>query len=141
MKIETTAYVKDGKLLFRNRAFVEGYCIQSGLTEFEVTIEKKKKHRSIQQNRWYWAAIKIMADHTGYTSNEMHEVCKLKFLKVELVNEKTGEVFEYVRSTTDLTTTEFSNYMDEIRLFAAETFSLEIPLPNEQTAMDFTELG
>lgn len=132
MKAETTAYVKDGILFFRNKAFIEGYCIKSGVTEFDVTIENKKKHRSVQQNRWYWAAIKILADHTGYTSNEMHEVCKLKFLKVELVNEKTGEVLEYVKSTTDLSTTEFSVYMDELRLWAAENFSLEIPLPNEQ---------
>lgn len=132
MKIETTAYIKDGKLFVRNRSYIEREAVKSGVLEFDVIIQKKSKHRSVSQNRWYWAAMQILSEHLGYTKNEMHEIAKFKFLKVELVNEKTGEVFERIRNTPELTTVEFSVYMEEIIKWSAETFDVLLPYPNEQ---------
>lgn len=79
-----------------------------------------------------WLTYNSIADHTGYTPEECHEICKGLFLKKEKVNEKTGTIFQYVASTTELTTTEFSGYVDSIIKFASEEFGITLPLPNEQ---------
>lgn len=59
----------------------------------------------------------------------MHEALKFKFLRVE------KEGIESARSTTDLTTTEFEEYMNQIRIWALTELDVKIPLPNE---VDFT---
>lgn len=132
MKIEATGYVKDGKVFFRNQNQIYKDIIQSGWNEFEVTICKKSKHRSSQQNRWWWACVTVLSNELGYTKDQMHEICKYKFLKRELVDEKTGEVFEYLKSTTELTTTEFSTLIESLIQWSNETFNCKLPMPNEQ---------
>lgn len=61
----------------------------------------------------------------------MHEVLKFKFLKSELVNEKTGEVFEYLRSTADLTKSEFGELVDSMIQWASE-MNIKLFEPNQQ---------
>ena len=94
--------VKDGQLtgipkkkLQRELQYFEGVSV-------ELIIRKKRKIRSYEQNRLWWLYQTILADHTGIDKNDMHEICKFKFLKTEAVNEKSGEVFEYIKSTTKL---------------------------------------
>ena len=77
----------------------------------------------------------IMAEHLGYQKEEMHEICKYRFLKRELVNENTGEVYEYLKSTTDLTTVEFSELIEVVIQWSAESFSIILPMPGEQLSM------
>jgi len=135
VKIEFTGYTKDGNVFFRNQKQISKDILQSGWSEFEVTICKKSKHRSTQQNRWWWACINVLSNHLGYSKDQMHEICKFKFLKHELVDEKTGEVFEYLKSTTELTTTEFSTLIESLIQWSAETFNCVLPYPNEQTTL------
>ena len=55
--------------------------------------EKEKKSRSIQQNRYYWAVIcKLISEHTGYTTDETHQILAEMFLAYE----KDGR--QFVRS-------------------------------------------
>jgi len=135
VKIETTGYTKDGNVFFRNQKQISKDILQSGWGEFEVTICKKSKHRSTQQNRWWWCCVTILSNELGYSKDQMHEICKFKFLKHELVDEKTGEVFEYLKSTTELTTTEFSTLIESLIQWSAETFNCVLPYPNEQTTL------
>lgn len=132
MKIETTGYILNGKPKFRNLERFSKEILESGWSEFEIIVCKKSKHRSTQQNRWWWACISILANELGYTKEQMHEICKYKFLKRELVDEKTGEVFEYLKSTTELTTTEFSTLIESLIQWSSETFKCVLPIPNEQ---------
>lgn len=100
--------------------------------QVEIIIHKKLKFRSVQQNRYYWLIVTMLSEHTGFTKDEMHSVLKTKFLKTEKVHEDSGLIFEYVRSTTELTTTEYEDYLESVRRFAAEDFGIELPMPNEQ---------
>lgn len=97
-----------------------------------VTVEKKRNNRSLEQNRWMWACTTIMANELGYTKDEMHGILNYKFLTVEKVDENTGEVFKYVKSSANLTTTEFSELMESMIRWAAETFEIVLPYPEEQ---------
>lgn len=132
MKLTTTGYIKDGAIVFRNLDRFKGEIIESNWTEFEITVEKKKKSRSAQQNRWWWACMAILSNELGYRKEEIHEICKYKFLKRELVDENSGEVFEYLKSTTDLTTTEFSVLIESVIQWAQDTLKITLPLPNTQ---------
>lgn len=98
----------------------------------EVIIRKKRKGRSTQQNRWYWACVTILSKHTGYTRDEMHEIIKYKFLKKERIHESTGEVFEYIGHTSQLTTTEFSEFIESFIMWAGQTLACTLPYPEQQ---------
>ena len=52
------------------------------------------------------------------TNESTHDLIKLKFLKeIILANEDTGEVIERVKSTTELSTSQFMDFVAEIRQF------------------------
>lgn len=95
---------------------------------FTVEIQRSKQIRSLQQNKYYWGVVvKILSQHTGYTSDETHQELARMFLKYE----NNGKLF--VRSTTKLNTAEFEKFTEECRQWAASEMSVHIPLPNEIT--------
>jgi hypothetical protein len=55
----------------------------------------------------------------------------------EVVNQELGEVIKLSKSTTELSTIEWEEYMDQIRTFATEFLNITIPLPNETLTIDF----
>jgi hypothetical protein len=74
----------------------------------------------------------------GYlmTLEQTHEMLKLRFLKESiLVNEQTAEYIERIKSTTELSTIEFMEYILDIQKFAIEYFNTEIPDPNQNITL------
>ena len=61
----------------------------------------------------------------GYTKNEMHDLAKLKFLQRERI--EGGLKIKYLKSTTALTKKEFKELIDLIIIWAAQTFSINLP--------------
>lgn len=91
---------------------------------------KIRKPRSTPQNRYLWGVVyELLSAHTGYTTDEIHEICKHKFLKAFI--EIAGEEIEITKSTTSLTTVEMENYLTKIREWASIHLQLSIPEPNE----------
>lgn len=90
------------------------------------TIIKEKIPRTLKANAYYWVAVVgIPAQHFGYSVEEMHEALKWLFLR----KFEEGKP-ETVRSTTELSTVEFSEYVEKCRKWAAEE-GLVIPDPDE----------
>jgi hypothetical protein len=82
--------------------------------------------RSDQQNRYYWGVVvDLLAVHTGYTPDEMHEALKLKFLIIH----RPG-LPDTVKSTAKLTISEFMEYIDSIQKWAARDMGCVIPDPD-----------
>lgn len=101
--------------------------------DVECLVRKKKKPRSIAENRYYWGVvIALVSDGTGYTDEEAHEAMKFLFLKQRrrLPGKLTGSL-DSVRSTAELTTVEFEDYLSKIRQWASMELQVYIPLPNE----------
>jgi len=120
------ASIKNGELVFNNLRKFEDYLIPFEDKEVEVIVRKLKKERSNEQNRYYWGVvIKLLSEHIGYIDEEMHEALKLKFLRDD------SRKIPTLRSTTDLTTIEFEEYLEKIRIWAAQELNCYIPLPNE----------
>jgi hypothetical protein len=99
-----------------------------------IEIKEHKSTRSQMQNNYYWGVvIKYLADEIGYQSFEyeqLHEILKLKFLKPvpKIFN---GIAYNIPQSTTKLNTSEFKDYIEDIRDFASKELNCYIPEPNE----------
>ena len=92
-----------------------------------VTVKNYAKNRSNEQNSYYWGVvIYIISDELGYTSEEAHEAMKFLFLRIR--NDGKPDT---VRSTTELTTVEMEEYIDNIRRWASIEMNIYIPEPNE----------
>lgn len=138
--IYKTGKVVDGELQGISRQKLKAELGYFNGKPVELIIRKRKKHRSNQQNKYYWVLISIISDHLGYDRDTIHEIVKYKFLKKESVDNNTGEVYEYVCSTTKLSTVEFLEYVENIIRWSAETFSIVLPLPNEQIEIELNKI-
>ena len=94
--------------------------------DVEVVVRRKKKHRSGAQNAYLWAVpYELISDDLGYTPQEVHDAMRHLFL----VNNDND--LPKVKSTTELTTIEFEEYVGKVRQWAAEFRDIYIPEPNE----------
>ena len=134
MKFILYSDIKNGKL---SKKAVEG--IQSTLKAFEgkrieLTIDKVKSTRSNQQNRYYWSGVVgILSTELGYSKDEIHDLLKYKFLKRTVIIGDSEETI--MKSTTELTKSEFMDFIADIQLWAAE---LNINIPDPGTQIDLT---
>ena len=98
--------------------------------EVQFTIEKKKKQRTNQQNRYYrGVVIKMLAEYFGYGPEEIEELHHQ--LRVKFLPRYQKGPFEFTKSTTMLSTTEMIDYTENIRRWAAKEYKLNIPDPNQ----------
>jgi len=95
--------------------------------KYWIEIKNKKPSRSSQQNRYYWGVVlQAMSETTGYSVDEMHQLMARKYLAYEKYD------LMFSRSTTQLDTKEFEEYMEKLRHFASVELACWIPEPNEE---------
>lgn len=105
-----------------------------------ITVERKRRHRTNNQNAYYWAVI-VQMIHDAMNEageqvlpQEVHEFLKFRFLRIQKIDVESGELlYEYSRSTASLYTAEFGIYLDRCIQFAKEFLNTTIPPPNTQT--------
>lgn len=96
----------------------------------EITVRPETKSRTNEQNRYLWGVVyKYISEEIGYEPEQVHELMKFKFLKIEILVKGNPETV--IRSTTELSTEEFNQYVERIVRWAAEFLGLVIPDPNE----------
>ena len=101
-----------------------------------ISVKQHRQRRSDRQNRWYWPCfVRPFADFLrgqgcGVSDEDAHEILKARFLKRSILSEMTGELLEYVRSTTDLDTQEFNEYLDACRVFLQDYAGIQVPDPS-----------
>jgi len=110
--------------------FIEGLSIDK---TWICEVKKKTKKRSLSQNNLMWAWLDKVAKEasrvTGYTTNEIHEIFKEKFLQPE-IRSLGGEDYK-IYSTKDLSTIEMSEYMSSIDRFCASDLGIFLPHPQD----------
>ena len=141
MNFEIVSEVKNGSLT-RNRNLIKDAISTFEGKQLVIKIEKFKKKRSTQQNRFYYGVIIPIVQNclkeAGHimTNESTHDLIKLKFLKETLfVNEITGEVIERIKSTTELSTSQFMDLLAEINNFTLEYFGVSLPSPNDDLTL------
>jgi len=136
-KFESITSVSQGKFT-RNRTIILNAIKSFENSDVVLTLEKPKKKRSNNQNSFYWGVlIPLMQlgakDLWGevWSIDKAHKHLSNKFVFHESINEKTGEVTQTPKSTTELTTTGWEVYMTEIRIYLLEDFDINAPEPNQ----------
>jgi hypothetical protein len=115
--------------------------------QVEVCIRKKRSYTTNPQRGYYFGVvIHLVAEemrnrgaqspYTGrgpITDIEVHEMMAQAFLRRSVcIDTDSGEYLEYIMSTSKLTTSEMSDYIEQIKQWAMETFGLDIPEANKQ---------
>jgi hypothetical protein len=117
---ETGKLVLDAPKVFR--AYVARFIGE----EVEVEVRKRRSKRSTEQNAFYWSVvIPPLAEHCGYTHDEMHEALKAKFLG----QEDLSRGLLRIGSTRKLSTAEFSDYLERVTVWAAGELGVVIAPP------------
>jgi hypothetical protein len=138
---ETFITIESGKIKERTKFQKFLFDVKDGryLCKFE-----NKNKRSHSQNSYYWAVvIPIILEqlrYAGYdeikTPNDVHEILKYKFLRKQIPNDQ-GEFVEMLGSTAQLSKKEFGEYIDAICKWVGESFSINIPGPGSQAAINY----
>lgn len=130
--------VFDGQVIFRkeDKESYSKHLSKLHDTNCICEITERKKFRTNPQNRYYFGVlIPIIAEWSGNKKDDVHEYLKAKFLF-----DKSRKI-PRIKSTTELSTKEFSQYWDDITLFFKEQFDVGIPSPEnpmmEQLLTDF----
>jgi len=142
-KLELSGYTdSNGVVHIQNRQRLREWGLMNPNKQFTITIGKKGSKRSTQANRYYWgvviAEVRLGFLNIGYeiTAEQTHEFCKERFNSISIEN-KQGVMIDVPGSTTQMTKTQFSEYIEKIARFASEFLSITIPSANESLEMKF----
>jgi len=103
--------------------------IQTNRKRKVCKITNPEKLRTLVENRYYWFMLTILETETGILKDDWHDYFGEKYRRD--TKDFNGELMEYTRSTTVLTTLETEDYYSKIRVFASVDLGIYIPLPNE----------
>ena len=103
---------------------------------YNVRVTLKREKRTVDQNSLFWLWIACIADETGNEKMYLHEFFKGKFLGY---NEQVvfGQVVTTPKTTTTLDTKQFTNYLEDIKVFAAAELGIILPDPEDRYWQDF----
>jgi hypothetical protein len=122
--------VEGGELIIRDRPFFDKYLTNFKEGELlELTLKKYKKNRTLKQNAYYFGVVlPLMAEHTGYSANEIHEIEKRRHLPRKILT-LFGKEYHMPGSTATLSVGEMVEYVDRCIADAAE-MGINVPPPD-----------
>jgi methylphosphotriester-DNA--protein-cysteine methyltransferase len=123
------------------QSYIETLETQKGKT-FNVSVKLERKSRTIDQNRLMWLWLACIADETGYSRSELHEIFKEQFLGIDEKRYSIGKFTaecRLVKSTAGLDTAQFTHYLDRINAFAAAELGIRLPQPKDLWFQQFYE--
>jgi hypothetical protein len=95
-----------------------------------VTIAPEEERRRARANRYMWGCVlKLMAEESGHSVDDLHELMKLRHNSKLVVDPLTGEETKIGQSTAKLTIPEFSVYLERVMLDGAEWLGITFPQP------------
>jgi len=101
-----------------------------GKRDVNVYILSHDEKRTLSQNRYYWTLMQILSDELGEHRTYYHKFFKAMFMPREEITVK-GFTQIAEGSTTDFTTGEMTEYVENIILFAETRLGIIMPRPGE----------
>lgn len=138
--------IQAGVLCLSNRRLFQDLVRGQRDGAYQLTITPLRATRSHQANRYWWGVVvHVLSEHTGFTPEELHEWAKAKFIpkRLALLNHNGDVQDEYVigGSTRKMSTAEFYDFVESVRLFANERLELEIPAPDPAWRVSATDVA
>jgi len=132
--------IKDGKVkVDASQLKVDVPIYFSEGDRIDVVIRHSTKRRSTDQNRYYWGVVVPIVRRglrdAGYplTDRDTHQALKQMFLSVDC-----DFGLHLTPSTTELSTEQMNEFVENIRLWAWEKLKVTIPEPGEQVELKFS---
>lgn len=98
-----------------------------------VDIQPYHPKRSVEQNAYFHAVpLKLITEHTGYSLEDMKDYLLMEAFGDEMTEVMGRNVIRPLKRTSDLTTKEFSWFIEWTAAWAMNTLGLLIPMPNEE---------
>lgn len=121
----------EGTVRLTNKKIFDKTLAQYDDCNIIVEVRREKNKRTLDQNAYYWGVVlKTISIDTGHTEQELHDILKSFIPKKTLpFIKKDGSIVNIPvpRSTTELSTGEFSEYIERIRAKFAMEFGIIIP--------------
>lgn len=93
----------------------------------EVRLAKPTSNRSLRANRYYWGAVlTTIAEATGNSTEDLHVAFREMFLPRRFIQLGAKEV-EVRKTTHDLSTAEFQQYLGAVTAWAASELGITVP--------------
>jgi hypothetical protein len=82
---------------------------------WRLTVTDTKLNRSLEANERLWSLYTSIGQHLGIEKDKIHELMGYKFLRYQ--SEIAGMPVELIKSTTKLTTSEMTEYQQQIEVW------------------------
>ncbi len=119
LKVTNLAHLSDGLKEMRNGGYI-------------LRLEQPKASRSNRQNAAYWVGyVAPLSEYTGYDPMAIHGYLKRRFLPNPhlMIQDRNGVVIDEADiepTTTNLTSEQFAEYLNQIAAWAASSFDLKL---------------
>ena len=114
------------------------YMKNAGDGLYKICLEKAYNPRSKDQNAYLWGCVYPMIldglvelgwEFTNVA--QVHEYCKARFTRKEIVNVESGRVMVLPESTAEMNTAEMGAYFTTLQKFASEYLGVDVPDPDK----------
>lgn len=114
------------------------YMKNAGDGLYKICLEKAYNPRSKDQNAYLWGCVyplildglvELGWEFTNVT--QVHEYCKARFTRKEIVNVESGRVMVLPQSTAEMNTAEMGAYFTTLQKFASEYLGVDVPDPDK----------
>lgn len=93
---------------------------------WEVHIKKYVKPRSDNQHGYYRVLLSIVSEHTGYDTDELHIMFRMKAGLTKVLNGETVP-----KSTKELSVVEMGELIETVLRVAAQDLEISLPAPSQ----------
>lgn len=115
-----------------------------GKGKYIISVDRYRKNKSNSQLGYYFSCVLPMfmqgAIDAGWEVTSLDECdawLKSQFANRDLINKHSGEVIQVPALKRQMTTVEFSTFVNQVREWASEFLGVYIPEPGEQTNINF----
>lgn len=111
---------------------LKGHLLSRKPGAYQISVTPVKASTSTQQIRYYRGVVlPMIAQESGYDDDAMHEVLIQELApKVTIKSKLDGRKRKkFSKRSNDMTTAEFSEYVEKVRRFAATFYGINIPDP------------
>ena len=130
---------KNGQVLYGGHLYER---LQSELNtlangNYNLTVKKEVKHRSLNQNKWFWLCMTCIEKETGTDRNDAHDFMCTKFLRRKAVINGTEK--DVIYGTSKLNTDQFGEFMEKVIAYTGQELGITLPNPEDKNFQDFCD--
>lgn len=110
-----------------------------------VEIKGRRKPRSLSANNYLHMCLQIIADETGNSLESVKSTLKGMYAKKPLLDkdeepiiyQQTGESAMYIQDTSDMSSVEFGEFVEHVKVFSIDFCGFSLPEPNDNIELKF----